>query len=623
MPSVKHVEGNPIVALLGGYGPSAASDAAVDENVQRALRRHGVAPIVIPAPRMQAIRDALLGAAPANVILTGTAGDGKTYHIRRFLFDHTDFPASSWPGSGLLEAKLPSGRTLRVIRDLSQLQEKSKAALIGSITSSFLGDADCDLYLMAANDGQLLKFWREAAGKGATDGSARKAHRGILDALTGMLQHNLEHDPDGKLKVALLNLSRAATGATLDQVMQGILHHPAWGTGCDACAVGPDKVGDCAIRRNRGVLMGDGTAPTFRGRLQEVVGLAAMNDQHIPVRQMLMLGANILLGDTKRADRPLLDCAEARRRGPQDAHLSNPFNNAVGLNVRNEKRRAITVFSVMETFGIGYETDNAVDALLMEGAMNGTGAALETRDPHYGQAVFRSALDGYNRGDIGPERFNAKLETQRRRLFFLLGEGAPHAPSPWRLTIFHHAGEYLELCAAGPLPEKDQARTNMIDQLLRKLLRGLNRTLTGMMTDDTDALWLARTIGRADGAPGRFTTLSAIKRRPAGEPFRIGVTFDRVLGRPQIRVLHRNGTVSEPSLPLDLRPLMFEYLMRVSGGSLPSSFSRQCQQEVRHFSLSATAFVEARLHEEDGEGRPVQILSVGRDGRINFNPIGN
>ena len=622
MPPVKRVTGNPIVALLGGYGPSAASDAAVDENVQRALRRHEIEPIVIPAPRMDAISEALLGATPINVILTGTAGDGKTYHIRRFLFDHTDFPEASWPGGGLLEAKLPSGQMLRVIRDLSQLQEKDKAGLIGSITASLLGSDTGELYLMAANDGQLLKFWREAVNKVAPGGTAREVHRGILASLTVMLQHNLEHDPDGKLKVALLNLSRAGTGATLDQVLQEVLHHPAWGTGCNACEVGPDKVGKCAIRRNRAVLMGDNTTPTFRGRLQEVVRLAAMNDQHIPVRQMLMLGANILLGDNKRADRPLLDCAEARRRGPQDAHLSNPFNNAVGLNVRNEKRRAITVFSVMETFGIGYETDNAVDALLMEGALNGKGAALEARDPHYGQAVFRSALDGYNRGEVAPERFNAQLEAQRRRLFFLLGEGGLHAPSPWRLTIFHHAGEYLELCAAGLISEKDQTRTNMVDQLLRKLLRGLNRTLTGMMTDDTDALWLARTIGRADGAPGRFTTLSAIKRRPAGEPFRIGVTFDPVLGRPQIRILHRNGPVSESSVPLDLRPLMFEYLMRVSGGSLPSSFSRQCQQEVRHFSLSATAFVEARLHQEDGECRPVQILSVGRDGRINFNPIG-
>ncbi|MBF0392792.1 MAG: hypothetical protein HQL38_08930, partial [Alphaproteobacteria bacterium] len=71
---------NPLVNFLRSYGPSAASDSLCDEHVQAAVRQHGVRPVEIPAPRMEDIREALLGDTPTNVILTGTAGDGKTYH---------------------------------------------------------------------------------------------------------------------------------------------------------------------------------------------------------------------------------------------------------------------------------------------------------------------------------------------------------------------------------------------------------------------------------------------------------------------------------------------------------------------------------------------------------------
>ena len=91
-----------------------------------------------------------------------------------------------------------------------------------------------------------------------------------------------------------------------------------------------------------------------------------------------------------------------------------------------------------------------------------------------------------------------RLATQRRRLFFLLGEGEDI--SPWKLTIYQFAGRYLEFTTA--LATGDRSGE---ERVVKSLIKGMNRTLTGMMTEDGDRLRLARSIGRLEGAVGRIT----------------------------------------------------------------------------------------------------------------------
>ena len=56
-------------------------------------------------------------------------------------------------------------------------------------------------------------------------------------------------------------------------------------------------------------------------------------------------------------------------------------------------------------------------------------------------------------------------------------------------------------------------------------------------------------------------------------------------------IRERLGLSLGPMLSLDLRPILFEYLVRVANGSLPSSFSRQCHQETRRFATLLTQHV--------------------------------
>jgi hypothetical protein len=133
---------NPLIPFLSSYAATAASDSLVDENVRIALKRHGVQPIEAKAPKLQALIDNFGSPSPVNVVLTGTAGDGKTYHIRKFYLDHLAGDEKAWINGGgiAIEVKLESGKTLKIVKDLSEVNQEVKAQILPSFAASLLGD---------------------------------------------------------------------------------------------------------------------------------------------------------------------------------------------------------------------------------------------------------------------------------------------------------------------------------------------------------------------------------------------------------------------------------------------------------------------------------------------------
>lgn len=596
---MKACRSSPLVSFLRTYGPSPQADVLSDENVRTALDAFGVAPIDVPPPQLAAIVDALCGAEPTNVVLTGTAGDGKTYHIRQFLLGTLALDPVRWPGeAAILEAALPDGTPLRVIRDLSELEEGEKDAELGTLIECLTGRRSDVRYLVAANDGQLLRYFRQSAVPGASEVHAQ---------LATMLRAETTR---GTLDLTLLNLSRSWSGATVDAILDQVLDHPDWGDGCDACP-GLDPHGPCPIRLNRSILRGDaGNGRIFRERLKEALRLGAANDSHVPVRYLIMLCVNILLGDATIPDDPLLDCDRARARAAKRSYGScNPYENALGLNVPAARRGGNPVFAQLAALGLGDETNNALDEALSRGKPEAVATEIFGGEPTYGARLFEPARHAYY---VAADRDKAKdfrraVATQRRRAFFRLAHHDDGPTSPWRLTILQHAGLYLKTIEAITGGEPDRA---LVDQVARRLVKGLNRTLLGMMAEESEKLWLAGTIGRTDDTVGRISTVDAIARAARAESIRL--EMDPGGRRPRLRIASRSadGEVE----PLDLRPLLFEYLLRVEEGSLPASFSRQCQQEARQFALiAAAAFGD--VGEEEALNN-VHVLSLGASGTV-------
>ena len=112
---------NNFVSFLRHYGPIPASDNMYDELIQTEVDRLGIDPAIqIPPARLQDVLDDFESTAPRSVILTGTAGDGKTYHCRR-VFEKSGGNPSDWQrGKKIVTLSLPnSGKSLIIVKDLS------------------------------------------------------------------------------------------------------------------------------------------------------------------------------------------------------------------------------------------------------------------------------------------------------------------------------------------------------------------------------------------------------------------------------------------------------------------------------------------------------------------------
>jgi len=588
---------NSLVSFLRTYGPSPQADVLSDENVRAALEQFDVAAIEIPAPRLAEMKAALLAPHPRNVILTGTAGDGKTYHIRQFLLTELGMPPSDWPGEGaVIQVELPGGLPLRVIRDLSELEEEEKEAELGALIAALHGKRNDVRYLVAANDGQLLRYFRSSSLPGAES---------IHAELARMLRFERS---SGELDALLLNLSRSWSGETVDRIFDAILDHPDWDEGCEGCP-GGDPASPCPIRLNRSILRGDGDqGHVFRRRIKDALRLGAANDSHVPIRYLIMLAVNILLGDRSVPDDPMLDCDRARNKAVKRAYADcNPYDNALGLNVPERRRAGNVVFAQLGSLGLGEETNNLLDDALIRNEPQGLADALFGSEPVYGEKLFAPARNAYylaaDRSAAG--QFRRSIAAQRRRAFFRLPD-AQGVASPWRLSVLHHAGTYLQVIET---LERDDDRA-FVDQITRRLIKGLNRAYLGMMAEESDKLWLAGTIGRTDDTVGRIATVDPIPRSARSDSIRLELGAGA--RRPCLRI--RSRTAERDIEPLDMRPLLFEYLLRVEEGSLPSSFSRQCQQEVRQFALiAAAAFGDSG---EETEVENVYVLSLGTSGSI-------
>lgn len=580
--------GNPFVEFMRTYGPCASSDSMYDEHVQSALQKYGVDPIELSAPLVKELGEILTGPNPSNVILTGTAGDGKTYHIRRVFLEYLGGRENDWPGTELvIKSARSDGREIRIIRDLSELPEDVKEREIKRITDCLIGNDDDTLYMIAANDGQLLEMWRTMNEKTDDHSPIGIVHR----ALATMIQAEAETDTSGFIHAHLYNLSRRTQPAIIEEVIDTLLKHSMWETGCLNCPLS-ERESRCAIRINRRLLLGsvdNRHTSLFRSRLRELLELASANDQHIPVRQLLTLVVNIILGDAKNHDDPLLTCDRASQNaGAGEYHNTNPYDNAIGENMTDDIRSRFVVFSTLAQFGIGYETTNEFDDLLLFRRPQNIVDELESSDSTYGETIFQVLRNSYVNGlsDQMPlKAFSRALVSQRRRLFFLLPSGESRAVinSHWMLTVFHCGRDYLEYREA----VRNGEPRPTIDRTEKQIVKGLNRTLTGMMTEETEKLWLACVIGSVDDMTGRIAVSPEIDRTTRRGFLHLEVSYNKVRSWPELKLAfvypsEDSGTTKG----LEIRPQIFEYLLRVAHGCLPSSFSRQCHQEVKHFAMT-------------------------------------
>lgn len=556
---------NPLVDFLAAYGPTASSNNIYDEFVSQQAKKTGCTSLEIDQPLIGEIHNILTSHNPRSIILTGTAGDGKTYIARKVL--ETLDSEKNWRNTDkTFEINIPNnGRKLTIIKDLSELNKTFKDKIYPNIYDSFQ-NGNSSLYLICANDGHLLSFFRED-----------RIDRSLYVKIAKMLSDDTRQD--GEDRFDIINMSRQSNGNTLLEIIKQITNHPGW-KDCIGCPVFDSEQNPCPIRLNLQLLKQDGL-DSMQNRLQEMVNLAAFDGNHLSIRQLILLAVNILLGDQKNANitnKELLDCSRAEQRAKhQEYEYTNPYSNVFGSNLSQQAQQNFKVFSALSEFGIGYETNNYFDHGL-----------ISKKEPFlpqgfYSDFIFKQKLDQYLEN---PKKFSKNFRpaiiAQRQRLFFTNNKFSTKdtITNRWNLTNYKWAAEYLNLLAMPNQEGKD------FRKFKSKLFMSLNRIMIGELTNTSSDVWIVAPTGIFNGEIGSLLACR-MDIRKYGQIY-LQIYKSGGYGKPLLIRVEQNQE-NPKNVDFEITPTFFEYLMRISEGSLPASFPINFQQAVQRFQIKIMA----------------------------------
>lgn len=223
------------------------------------------------------------------IILTGTAGDGKTKLCRDIVkqIDQETFDEDIWNAHSYFSS---SERT--IVKDFSELQsEKSLVIkeLIGVLDSGKI----LKPILIAVNDGILIEeidILIDNSDSQREIDTAKKLKEIIEDKI------NLGYsDCEQQSLINLINLSKLNAKDNFYLILDSIINHSGWNA-CNDCE-GKLK-GTCPIYNKYEQLRDNSN---IRENLSNIILLLQLNNEHFTIRELLNLATNTLLASTPKA----------------------------------------------------------------------------------------------------------------------------------------------------------------------------------------------------------------------------------------------------------------------------------------------------------------------------------
>ena len=582
-----------------------------DETIQRSARRQGITPIEFEHPYQRRIADSFNRATadPVSVILTGTAGDGKTHLCRQvwktlegrdedwasddpYLTINFHYPKdrTKWPESE--EPGLYRSVKIHFIRDLSGWAPQQgadwdvdKEALLQKFCHSMFHPDTDEVFLIAANDGQLIESFRRLK-----DTEDVKRARQVFEDL---LVEDRQEQPGVRLR--FFNLSRASSAELFDRAIEKFLAHSGWDELKQGIPAENDVFGPkCPIRHNYELL---GT-PLVRARLRSLLELCDYNGLHVPVRQILLLLTNAVLGHPDVSQHLMLPGDVPKVIAAGTVSKASLYNNIFGANLSDIRRQSITIFDFLERFQIGHETSNRVDNLLIFGQddknLAGYFDTYIKKDNFYGAderfyAAKHEYIEGTSEDEEKDKEFLQLLVSQRRGLFFKIPKEAEFELNLWELTVFRFAGEYLDeivdVLKRGAVVKRP---------LLSRLVKGLNRVFTGMLINSDRELYLATSGNYSQAKVSRILVERVSVEPSKGE--KVILRFDVASGRVVLAVFFAPDNFVDFNLTL----IRYEFLSRIAmEGALPASFSKECYEDLLAFKSQLIAAYSKRQAKEE------------------------
>ena len=605
------------IRFLRKYGPIAQNGNMFDEQIQRTAKRTGIKPITFDHP----LGEKLLRSFDCSndkwesVILTGTAGDGKT-HLCRQVWEKLRGSEKKWESDEpyiMTTVQHPNKGKLRihVIRDLSawvpqqdMVWPQDKAKLLLKFSKLLSKTEATDFFLIAANDGQLIETWRRLAEH--IDNEDVESTRLIFEDLLFKRK-----EEDSSLK--FFNLSNIKSSELFKLVLEKLLSHDRWkvcfeGEASESVTFGSQS----PIRRNYDLLKD----PLVQERLKTLFEFCDYNNLHVPIREILLLLVNAILGHPDCRERLMIPKDVEKVVNNGTVVKASLYNNIFGGNLSLIRQESIQVFRYFNLLRIGYETTSCIDNILIFGETDNQQrkyyGELIAKDTFYGaDKVYCNGRDAYIEGiEENEEKITDFLEAlvaQRRALFFKIPMEWENELKLWDLTVFKHFGTY-QTKIIQPLNEDKKVERHIV----RLIVKGLNRIWVGMMIDTDRELYLTTGLAFSNARVSRL-----LKEEISVSP-RLGQKVE-VVGResdnfPMIQIT----LAPEHHRSFQLTLTRYEFLSQVAEGALPTSFSKECYEDAMTFKSQVLAAIAeySRLNEGEEVEPTFLILDIDEHGTL-------
>jgi len=541
-------ETNPFVTYLNRYTTASPDhEAAFDEFIGQTPPPGG-APLRLETRTEAFVRDCFARPRPPSIILTGNAGDGKTYLCRQIVAAFTGQVAVDWADH--LDWPIEgNGITLRVVKDFSEMTEEAGARILSDLDTGWQAENSRTVFLIAANEGRLRAV----------------LHQERLENLYREIDRQLREGPDlSNDRLIVLNLNQVTTSTYVPPALAWLTDPARW----EACAACPAREA-CPIYFNARRL----AEPSIARRVQRLYQVLEHLGVHVTIRDMLIHLAYTVTGG--------LDCD--RIQGQLPLHWEPQrrvyYENVWGEAANEHFRRKAAVIRHLRRLNVGQTSVFEVDDFIISGWPADPAAQAEH------DRLFAPALDlggrrfGQERGAYlyggaaapRPEEEHPLMQWLphcRRKLFFEWQE----TTAADRLFPFQHLLEYFRLVEGDPA---------LLAHYRREIILGINRAFSGLYLTDTDTLYVTSQYAHAVEQPVPLVRLKipadgiALQPAPAQTE-----AFDRDLTTLRLVIYPPPGVRAEPlTWTVDL--LRFEYLMRRARGSTPDILAEECELSIR------------------------------------------
>lgn len=540
---------NTFVTLLKRYTTASPDhEAAFDEYISK-----GSAPpagsLRLTTKIEQFLTNRFRQPQPSSVILTGNAGDGKTYLCRQMVNVLQGKDPEQW--ETLIDQPIEHN-TMRffIVKDLSELSEKKGKEILLRLGQTLQDPDQRDRYLIAANEGRLRALLSNLPGH---------------EALKLAIQTQLDRGPAYDQPLIVLNLNRVATSTFVPAALAWMTDQRNW-RDCNECPIQLK----CPIRFNVTRL----TEQAVQQRIKMLYELFEWSNEHVTIRDMLIHLAYTISGG--------FDCAQVQQQVQNRGDMSYLayYENIFGRDDDASFRRKSHVTRLLHRFGIGQQSIFAIDEFIIHG-----GETIEEQQQHqamFGETVdlhfkaFHQARRAYTEG-IESERGQDVLrwlQHCRRKLFFERNHSDDQQLLPFRYFSIYQR-----------LLDQPQGK---YESVVSQLIKGLNRAFSRLYLTQTDQLraserlYITTQYVHSVNQPHPIVLLTL--------PFEnirltVNTTIDQHLDLPE-RSLYLHIAPPPTQRHADpvewpLNILLFEHLMRIADGGHISILADECELEVR------------------------------------------